>query len=110
MALTIAFGLQLIRTLLADLVFYLRDSVGAAPALTGVFALGIFSLAFLALHLRRLLGPRDALIATAGGVATLRLAEQILMSPAADLALASLGTALFLMFVPIYLLHPQEEG
>jgi len=108
-ALTVVFGLQLIRTLLADLVFYLRDSVGAAPALTGVFALGIFSLAFLAPYLRHLLGPRAALLLTAGGIASIRVAEQVVRSPAADLALASLGTVLFLMFVPIFLLHPQER-
>ena len=109
-ALTVAFGLQLIRMLLADMVFYHRDSVGAAPVVTGVFALGIFSLAFLAPCLKRSLTPRAALLAMAGGVAVVRLAEQLVRLPAADLALASLGTALFLLFIPIYLLHPQERG
>ena len=108
-ALTVAFGLQLLRMMLAELVFYLRDSLGAAAPLTGVCALGVFSLAFLAPYTRRFLGPKGALLLTAGGVASVRLAEQVVHLPAADLALASLGTALFLMFVPIYLLHPQER-
>ena len=107
-ALTVAFGLQLLRTLLAELVFYLRDSLGAGAAVPGICALGIFSLAFAAPYLRRLLGAKAALLLTTGGVAAARLTEQLVHSPGADLALAAVGTALFLMFVPIYLLHPGD--
>jgi hypothetical protein len=56
-ALTVAFGLQLLRMLLAELVFYLRDSLGAAAPVTGVWALGVtlrlhFSLPDLTFHFR----------------------------------------------------------
>nr|MBC8280461.1 hypothetical protein [Chloroflexota bacterium] len=108
-ALTVAFGLQLMRMLLAELVFYLRDSLGAAPAMAGICALAVFSLAFLAPYIRRLLDPKAALLLTAGGVSLMRLAEQAVHLPAADLALAALGTAFFLMFVPIFLLYPQDR-
>ena len=47
---------------------------------------------------------------TAGGIAITRLIEQMAPWPAADLVLASLGTTLFLLFIPSYIAHLRERG
>ncbi len=102
MALAVVFGLQLLRVLFANLVFYLRESVGASPYVPGVYALLLFLAAFLALPLARLLGVRGSLAAAAGGLGAARLAEQLAPWPAADLALTTVGVLAFLWFVPVY--------
>jgi len=101
-ALTTVFGLQVLRVLLAELVFYLRDSLGTSPAVPGAYAFALFLSAFLAAPIHRSLGPRCALLLTAGGLALMRLAEQFVPWPVADLALTTLGAALFLAFIPVY--------
>lgn len=102
-ALVVMFGLQLIRVLIPTVVGYLRDSKGMNAVSLAPLALGIFALSFLAAPLRRLVGQRWALVISAGGVALLRAAEQLSVSPAIDLVLSSLGVALFAMFPAIAL-------
>ena len=102
MALAVVFGLQLLRVLFPNLVFYLRESVGASPVVPGVYALVLFLGAFLAVPLMRLLGVRGSLAAAAGGLGAARLAEQLAPWPAADLALTTVGVLAFLWFVPVY--------
>lgn len=101
--LIVIFGLQLIRVLLPTFVNYLRDSRGMSAISLAPVALGVFALSFLAAPLRRLVGLRWAFVITAGGVALMRAAEQLSFNPALDLILASLGVALFTMFVAIAL-------
>ena len=101
--LTVVFGLQELRVLLTGLVFYIRDSLGAHTAIPGVYALALFLIAFLAARIYRLLGPRRALLLTAGGLALARVTEQVVPWPAADLGLSTVGTVLFILFIPIYL-------
>ena len=103
LALTVVFGLQVFRVLLVELVFYLRDSLGSSPAVPGIYALALFLVPFSASWVSRLLGPRYAVMLTAGGLALARLIEQFITWPAADLALATIGTAFFLLFIPIYI-------
>jgi hypothetical protein len=100
-ALVITLGLQLLRVLIPGFGWYLRDTLGAGPAVLGTCALGTFLLGFLAAPLRRALGPASSLTAAAGGLAAVRLAEQIVHQPAVDLGLSVLGTALFLIALPI---------
>lgn len=102
MALAVVFGLQLLRVLFPNLVFYLRESVGASPVVPGVYALVLFLAAFLALPLARLLGVRGSLAAAAGGLGAARLVEQFTPWPVADLALTTVGVLTFLWFVPIF--------
>ena len=102
MALAVVFGLQLLRVLFANLVFYLRESVGASPFVPGVYALVLFLAAFLALPLVRRIGVRGSLAAAAAVLGAARLAEQFAPWPAADLALATVGVLAFLWFVPVF--------
>ena len=110
LALTVVFGLQLLRVLLTGLVFYIRDSLGAGSFVPGVYALALFSLAFLATPLCRRLGTRRTLMLAGGGVALARLVEQLVTSPVADLGLSTVGTALFLIFIPTYIGHVRGRG
>ena len=110
LALTVVFGLQVLRVLLTGLVFYIRDSQDAGSFVPGGYALVLFLLAFLAAPVRRLLGPRHTLILTAGGLALVRLVEQLVPWPVVDLGLTTLGTALFLLFIPTYVGRLQARG
>lgn len=102
-ALATLLGLQLLRVLLNGLVFYLRDSLGAPTTTAGIYALLLFLTAFLAAPLARFVSPRRALVAIVGALAAVRLAEQLVGEPVADLALATAGTALFLLSLPFLL-------
>ena len=99
-SLTVLFGLQLLRMLFSSLVGYLRDAQGLEALSLAPIALGVFATSFLAGLLRRMAGARRAIWITAGGVGLARLAEQISSSPALDLVLSAIGTALFLLFIP----------
>lgn len=100
-ALTAMFGLQLLRVLFVSFVGYLRDSVGMSSLSLAPVAIGVFALCLLAGPLNRLLGTRTAFWLAAGGVAIVRLLEQVSQSPALDLYLSAAGTVLFLMYIPI---------
>ena len=99
-ALIVTLGLQLLRVFIPALSWYMRDTLGAGPAVLGACALGTFLLGFLAVPLHRALGPRTSLTVAAGGLAAVRLVEQIIHQPAIDLGLSALGTALFLIALP----------
>ena len=105
LALTVAFGLQVLRVLLTGLVFYVRESLDAGSFVPGAYALLLFLLAFLAAAVFRSLGHKRALVLTAGGLALVRLVEQLVPWPAVDLGLTTFGTALFLLFIPTYAGH-----
>lgn len=109
-ALTVIFGLQMIRVLLPTMVYYLRDSQGMSAITLAPIALGIFALSFLAAPLRRLLGQRRTLLIVVGGIALLRAADQFSLDPALDLILASLGVALFTIFPAIALEVARPGG
>jgi endonuclease/exonuclease/phosphatase family metal-dependent hydrolase len=99
--LTVVFGLQFIRVLLPTLVYYLRDALGYSSLSLAPIALGLFGLAFLAGPLQHYLGIRWTLILTAGGLALLRLLQQLSNSPALNLYLGGAGVAFFLMLIPL---------
>ena len=102
LAITTVFALQMIRVLLNGLVFYLRESQGMDTISVGLYAFLTFLTAFSATVFHRILGDRASLTFTAGGLAILRLAEQFVTSPLLDLALSTVGTVLFLLFIPIF--------
>lgn len=95
------FGVQLLRMLFSSLVGYLRDARGMSSIDLAPLALGIFALSFLAVLPVRLVGLRRALWFSAGGLALLRLAEQVSIQPQLDLVLSAAGTALFLLYLPL---------
>lgn len=109
-ALMTLFGLQMIRVTFPTFTYYLRDAKGMDPLALAPIALGVFALSFLAGPLWHLAGLRTALIITAGGLALLRVAEQLSFTPGLDLILASAGVALFLMYIPIALGAVRAEG
>ncbi len=109
-AFTVAFGLQLLRVLFVSFVGYLRDSVGMGSLSLAPIAIGVFALSLLASPLNRLAGTRRALWITAGGVAVVRLLEQISLSAPLDLYLSAAGTALFLMYIPIAMGIARARG
>ncbi|MDH3944218.1 MAG: endonuclease/exonuclease/phosphatase family protein [Anaerolineae bacterium] len=100
-AITTIFGLQMLRVLLASFSGYLRDSVGMGSLDLAPVAIGIFAISFLAGIIWRYLGAGASLWLTAGGVALLRAAEQISISPAADLYLSAVGSVMFMMYIPV---------
>jgi endonuclease/exonuclease/phosphatase family metal-dependent hydrolase len=100
-ALTVVFGLQLLRVLFVSFVGYLRDSVGMGSLTLAPIAIGVFALSLLAGPLNRFAGTRRALWIAAGGVAVVRLLEQISLSAPMDLYLSAAGSALFLIYIPI---------
>ncbi len=104
-ALLITLGLQLLRSFIPTLTWYLRDTVGLSSIDVAVYAFGAFLFAFLAAPLRRALGPGRALRWIATTIALLRFAEQVVFDPATDLWLAGVGTAAFLIFLPIFWGH-----
>lgn len=109
-AITMAFGLQILRALLPSLVWYLGDAAGVSYFLLGPLALGIFLASFFSAVFWRALGRRRALIVTVGGLGLVRLAEQAVIVPSLDLALAILGTIVFSFFFPIYLAQVRALG
>jgi endonuclease/exonuclease/phosphatase family metal-dependent hydrolase len=108
-ALVITAGLQTLRVFFPSLAWYLKDTVGLPSTMLAVDALVTILVGFLAAVLWRLLGPRRSLRVTAGGVVLVRLAEQLFTSPAIDLWLSLLGTALFALFLPVWLGHLRAQ-
>lgn len=109
-ALTVVFGLQMIRVLIPLIGYYLRDTLGMDPLTLAPIILGVFALSFLAAPLRRLLGLRTALIITAGGTTLFRFLQQLTFDSGLDLVLAAAGVALFAMFIPIALEISRPQG
>lgn len=110
-ALSVMFGMQVLRTLLPLLVYVLRDRVGWTAVQLGLLALVVFATAFLAAPLWRVVGVRGSLLATAGGLSLLRLAMQLWRGdPLITFGLAVAGTVLFVLFLPTYLLSVLPRG
>ena len=101
LALAFLFGLQLLRSLLTSLIFYLGEVRDASSVTLGLYAFALFLAPFLATPVRRFLGPQRAVPLAAGGTALLRAAEQLVSSPAVELAVATVGTSLFLLFIAL---------
>jgi len=108
--LVFSFGLQLMRSFIPGLAWYLKDTVGAGTLDLIPYAFGTFFLGFLAPILRRLLGERSALWISAGGLAILRLAEQLSRSPGLDFWLAIAGLGFFLNFISLYIGQSRRMG
>ncbi len=111
LALTVLFGLQVLRMLVPGLVWLLGDRMGWSAIEAGGLAAIIFLTAFLAGPLRRLLGNRLVVMVTAGGLGLLRLVMQICPGmPLVHLILAMVATALFVLFLPPYLRNLRSRG
>jgi len=110
-ALSVMFGMQVLRTLLPLMVYVLRDRVGWTAVQLGLLALVVFATGFLAAPLWRIAGVRGSLLATAGGLGMLRLAMQLWRGdPLITFGLAVAATVLFVLFLPTYLLSVLPGG
>lgn len=107
--LVIALGLQMLRVFIPGLVWYLKDVEGYKSVVLAGYAFGAFLLAFLAAILRRLAGPRISLWITAGGLALLRLVDQLMFLPSVDIWIGMAGTVMFLLFLPIFVGHVRAQ-
>lgn len=101
-ALVILIGLQSLRVYFPSLAWYLRDTVGVGSVTLGGIAFATFLTGFLTAPLRRAIGPGRLLWLTAGGLAILRVIEQLSTSPAVDLVLSLASVALFIMFLAVF--------
>jgi hypothetical protein len=99
LALTWAFGVELLRVWINTLFNYLNEVANIGYGGMIALAAVVFAAPFFAGRVQRLLRQRALLVA--GGVAGLRLIEQINPSPAVDVAITSIGVAAFLLFIPI---------
>lgn len=100
-ALTVLFGLQLLRMLFVGMAVYLSQVQDVSPMLVGGMGLVVFLCGFLAPVVHRTLGPRHALPVVAGGLALVWLAEKLVTSLAADLGLSIAGALLVLWSLPL---------
>ena len=100
-ALTVMFGVQLLRTLFVGMAVYLTQVQEISPILVGVLGLAVFLCGFLAPVVRRALGPRNALLVVVGLLSLVWLAEKFVSSLPVDLGLSIAGTVLFLWCLPL---------
>ena len=109
-ALTVLFGLQLLRMLFVGMAVYLSQVQDVSPMLVGGMGLAVFLCGFLAPVVHRALGLRNALPVIAGGLALVWLAEKLVSSLAADLGLSIAGALLFLWSLPLLFRSLRPDG
>ena len=100
-ALTVMFGVQLLRTLFVGMAVYLTQVQEISPMLVGVLGLAVFLCGFLAPVAQRAIGPRYVLPVIVGLLSLAWLAEKFISSLPADLGLSIAGTVLFLWCLPL---------
>ncbi|MDY6907550.1 MAG: hypothetical protein SV910_04865, partial [Chloroflexota bacterium] len=111
LVLTVVFGMEVLRVMVPGVVWLLGDRLGLGALPAGGLTLLVFLSAFLAGPLRRALGDRLALVVTAGGLGLLRLVMQLWAgAPLVDFGLAMAGTALFIVFLPLFLRGAWQGG
>ena len=109
-ALTVMFGIQLLRMLFVGLSMYLAQVEQVSPVLVGLTGLAVFLCGFLEPIVRRVLGPRYALPVVAGSLGLVWLAEKIVSSPPLDLGFSMVGTVLFLWSLPLMFRSIRPTG
>ncbi|RMH23105.1 MAG: hypothetical protein D6696_01600, partial [Acidobacteria bacterium] len=110
-ALSLAFGLELLRTLLPLLVFTLRDRLGWRAEEIGLLALGIFASPFLAPALSRPGGARRLLLGAGLAFVAARLGLQLWHGEVlVDLALAGLALVALGLLAPALVALVQGPG
>ena len=109
-ALTVMFGLQLMRMLIVGMAVYLVQGLDISPIWVGLMGLAVFLCGFLEPVVRRALGSRNALPAVVGGLTLVWLTEKIVSSLPADLALSIVGTVLFLWSLPLLFRSLRPAG
>ena len=109
-ALTVMFGVQLLRMLFVGMAVYLTQVQEIDAALVGVLGLVVFLCGFLAPFVHRALGPRNALPVVVGLLTLIWLAEKFVSSLPADLGLSIIGAILFLWSLPFLFQSIRTAG
>ena len=109
-ALTVMFGVQLLRMLFVGMAVYLTQVQEIDAALVGVLGLVVFLCGFLAPFVRRVLGTRNALLVIVGLLTLVWLAEKFVSSLPADLGLSIIGAILFLWSLPFLFQSIRTAG
>ena len=109
-ALTVMFGIQLMRMLFVGMAVYLTQVQEISPILVGVLGLAVFLCGFMAPVVRRALGPRNAISVVVGLLTLVWLAEKIVSSLPVDLGLSIAGTVLFLWSLPLLFRSIRTKG
>ncbi|MCX6009350.1 MAG: endonuclease/exonuclease/phosphatase family protein [Chloroflexi bacterium] len=100
-ALTVLFGMQVLRVLVPGMFWTLGGRMGWGAMELGIIGFLIFLTGFLAGPLGRLAGNRRLIVITAIGLGTMRLFMQVWWGePLFNLSLAIVGTILFVIFLP----------
>ena len=103
-ALTVLFGIQMLRILLPSLNWVLGHRMGWGAEELGVVGFAMFLTAFIAVPLLRLLNGYLIIVVTAGGLGLFSFLMQVWWGePLYNLLLAMVGTSLFVIFLPTYL-------
>ena len=100
-ALTVLFGLQLLRSLFVGMAVYLTQAQEMDPVMVGALGLVVFLCGFLAPVVRRILGPQYALPIVAGLLSLVWLAQVFVSSLPIGLGLSIIGAILFLWSLPL---------
>ena len=100
-ALTVLFGMQVLRVLVPGMFWTLGGRMGWGAIELGIIGFLIFLTGFLAGPLGRLAGNRRLIVITAIGLGIMRLFMQVWWGePLLNLSLAIVGTILFVIFLP----------
>jgi hypothetical protein len=100
-AITVLFGMQVLRVLIPDINWVLGNLFGLGALQLGLIGIAIFITGFLSGPLSWLTGNRRLITFTVAGLGLVRLLMQVSWdAPIFSLALAILGTILFILFLP----------
>ena len=110
-AITVLFGMQVLRVLVPSMFWVLGDRMGWSAIELGILGFLVFLTGFLAGPLGQLLGNRRLIAATAAGLGLMRLCMQAWWGePLFNLSLAIIGTILFVIFLPVCFEDARSKG
>lgn len=110
LTLTITTHLQTMRVFFPSVAWYLKDTIGVASTTLALYVLIVMAVGFFAAGLKIILGQRTALFLTGFVIALMRVLEQFVISPSADLWISIIGCGSFALFFPIFVAHLRTKG
>ena len=110
-ALSVLFGLQLLRVMIPQITWILGDRFGLSAVILGPIALAIFSFSFCYGFLKRMMGVYQLVVFSAVGLGLSRFFVQVQWSePLVNLILSAIGTILFSIFLAAYIDRTRFRG
>jgi endonuclease/exonuclease/phosphatase family metal-dependent hydrolase len=110
-AVTVLFGMQILRVLIPDISWILGGRFGLGPLQMGLIGIAIFLLGFLAGPLSWVIGNRHLVTFTVAVMGLVRLLMQVLWDlPFLNFILAILGVILFIIFLPAGFEEARRRG